>query len=235
MEHDALHKTVEGTPQGGPLSPLLANLLLDELDRELERRGHRFVRYADDCNIYTGSKRAGERVMGSITRYLSRRLKLKVNEMKSAVARPWHRKLLGFSISGRNRRRISRESIKRFKGRVREMTSRTRGRRIEHIARELRQFLLGWRAYFGYTETRGILKELDSWVRRRLRCYLWKQWGRRGYYAVRARGVSRELAWNTSKSAHGPWRLSRSPALTFALPTRYFEELGIPKLFARLT
>jgi len=232
LEHDALHETTEGTPQGGPLSPLLANLLLDGLDRELERRRHRFVRYADDCNAYVRSKRAGCRVMRSVSEYLSERLRLKVNEAKSAVARPWQRKFLGFSFTRFDlRRRISGEAIKRFKVRVREITNRTRGRSIVGIAVELGQYLRGWKAYFGFAEALSPLKELDSWVRRRLRCYLWKQWGRRGYRELRKRGVSRDLAWNTAKSAHGPWRLSRSPGLTFALPASYFVSLGVPVLY----
>jgi RNA-directed DNA polymerase len=230
-----LFKTGTGTPQGGPLSPLLANLLLDNLDRELERRGHRFVRYADDCNIYVRSKRAGLRVLRSISRFLSSQLKLSVNEAKSAVDRPWKRQFLGFTFSTRVNRRISLKAIKRFKNRIREITCRVRGRRIEVIVKELRQYMLGWQAYFNFTQVRHILRELDSWVKRRLRCYLWKQWGRRGYRELRKRGVSRDLAWNTSKSAHGPWRLSRSPALAFALPAKYFANLGLPRLFVKTT
>ena len=224
-----------GTPQGGPLSPLLANLMLDNLDRELERRGHRFVRYADDANIYVRSKRAGMRVLSSISRYLEKHLKLAVNEAKSAVDRPWKRQFLGFTFSGKLNRRISEKAIKRFKGRIREITRRIRGRRIEVIVKELRQYMLGWQGYFNFTEVRYILRELDSWVKRRLRCYLWKQWGRRGYRQLRKLGVSSDLAWNTAKSAHGPWRLSRSPGLAFALPAKYFAELGLPRLFTKPT
>jgi RNA-directed DNA polymerase len=235
LEDDSLHETTEGTPQGGPLSPLLSNLLLDRLDRELERRGHRFVRYADDCNIYVRSRRAGLRVLASITRFLSSQLKLKVNESKSAVGRPWERRFLGFTFSWRLNRRVSREALQVFKDRVRVITSRTRGRRIEQIAEELRRYMMGWRNYFGFAEVHSIFKELDSWIRRRLRCYLWKQWGRRGYRELRRKGVSRDLAWNTAKSAHGPWRLSRSPALAFALPARYFASLGVPRLFTKPT
>jgi len=227
--------TEMGTPQGGPLSPLLANLLLDNLERELERRGHRFVRYADDCNIYVRSKRAGSRVLKSISQFLDRHLKLSVNEAKSAVDRPWKRQFLGFTFSTKLNRRISSKSIKRFKDRVREITCRVRGRRIEVIVKELRQFMLGWQAYFNITEVRYILRELDSWVKRRLRCYLWKQWGRRGYRELLKRGVSRDLAWNTAKSAHGPWRLSRSPGLAFALTAKYFASLGLPRLFSKST
>ena len=232
-DHDYLVETIEGTPQGGPLSPLMANLMLDQFDKELESRGHRFVRYADDLNIYVRSKRAGKRVLKSIGKYLSRRMKLKVNEAKSAVGRPWERDFLGFSFSTRLNRRISDKSIKRFKAKVRQITARTRGFRIEKIVEELRGFMSGWYAYFGITEVRSILKELDSWVKRSLRCYLWKQWGRRGYRELIRRGVSRDLAWNTAKSAHGSWRLSRSPGLAFALTAKYFASLGLPRLHVK--
>ncbi|MBU0637215.1 group II intron reverse transcriptase/maturase [Patescibacteria group bacterium] len=236
VEHEGkLLITEMGTPQGGPLSPLLANLMLDNLDRELERRGHRFVRYADDCNIYVKSRRAGSRVLRSVSQFLSRRLKLSVNEAKSAVDRPWKRQFLGFTFSSKLNRRISSKSIKRFKNRIREITCRVRGRRIEVIVKELRRFMVGWQAYFNFTEVRHILRELDSWVKRRLRCYLWKQWGRRGYRELKKLGVSKDLAWNTAKSAHGPWRLSRSPGLAFALTAKYFARLGLPRLFIRPT
>lgn len=227
--------TGEGTPQGGPLSPLLANLILDELDKELEKRGHRFVRYADDGNIYVHSRQAGERVMASVTRFLERRLRLKVNEAKSAVDRPWNRKFLGFTFtrSRPNRRKVSEKALKAFRAKVREVTSRTRGRTIRQIVAELRRTILGWRAYFRFTEVPSPLRDLDKWIRRRLRSYHWKQWGRRGYWELRKRGVSRDLAWNTAKSAHGPWRLSQSPALVIALPARYFAALGLPNLIER--
>jgi RNA-directed DNA polymerase len=224
--------TEEGTPQGSPLSPLLANLLLDDLDRELEKRGHRFVRYADDGNIYVRSRRAGERVMASVRRFLERRLKLKVNEAKSAVDRPWSRKFLGFTFTrGRvPRRKVSEKSMLVFKAKVRELTGRTRGRAMRQVVAELREYILGWRGYFGFAEVSTPLVDLDKWVRRRLRSYHWKQWGRHGYRELRKRGISRELAWNTAKSAHGPWRLSQSPALAMALPGRYFAGIGLPSL-----
>jgi RNA-directed DNA polymerase len=198
-DHDHLVVTVEGTPQGGPLSPLLANLMLDQMDKELERRGHRFVRYADDLNIYVKSKRAARRVLKNVSNYLRCRMKLKVNEAKSSVRLPWERQFLGFSFSTRLNRSISGKSIKRFKAKIIQITCRTRGRHIEKIVKELRRFLLGWQAYFNITEVRSILKELDSWIKRRLRCYLWKQWGRRGYRELIKKGVSRDLAWNTAK------------------------------------
>ena len=232
---DDCHWTGEGTPQGGPLSPLLANLLLDPLDRELERRGHCFVRYADDCNIYVKSAKAGRRVLVSVTQYLSRKLKLKVNESKSAVDRPWKRTFLGFTFTGHrpNRRKVSDKVILRFKEEIRRRTWRTRGVTVERVVEDLKRYLVGWHMYFGFSEARSIFKELDSWIHRRLRCYLWKQWGRRRYRELRERGVSQDLAWNTVKSAHGPWRLSRSPALAFALPGKYFFQLGLPQLYKR--
>lgn len=235
QDQDKIIEPEQGTPQGGPLSPLLANLLLNQLDRELEKRGHRFVRYADDCNIYVRSRRAGNRVLRNISRYLKQHLKLKVNDAKSAVGRPWERKFLGFSYSRRLNIILSTQSIRRFKQKIREITQRTRGRRIEYIIKELRRYMIGWYGYFKIIEVRSILKELDSWIKRRLRCYLWKQWGRCGYKELRRRGVSRDLAWNTTKSAHGSWRLSRSPALAFALPARYFASLGLPRLNVKLT
>jgi RNA-directed DNA polymerase len=232
---DGFEATPEGTPQGGPVSPLLANLLLDGLDRELEKRGHRFVRYADDCNIYVRSARAGARVLASVTRYLKRQLKLVVNAAKSAVDRPWRRTFLGFSFTGRqpNRRQVSVKALKAFKQEIRRLTQRTRGVSLPQVAQEVRRYVTGWYAYFGWAEATSVFKELDSWVRRRLRCYLWKQWGRGRYRELRNRGVSRDLAWNTTKSAHGPWRLSRSPALTYALPGGYFDRLGVPRLYQR--
>tara|TARA_R110001592_G_scaffold46416_1_gene147741 strand:- start:161 stop:1462 length:1302 start_codon:yes stop_codon:yes gene_type:complete len=226
----------EGTPQGGPLSPLLANVLLDEFDKELEARGHKFVRYADDCNIYVKSARAGERVLTSVTRYLSKELKLKVNSEKSAVDRPWNRTFLGFTFGPRGKhkpRKVSEESIQRFKYRIRQITKRTRGRTIDSIVKELSAYMQGWKAYFGITEVKSPLVDLAKWVRRKLRCYLWKQWGRSGYRQLRKRGIDRRLAWNTAKSAHGPWRLSGSPALRYALPKKYFSSVGIPELVVR--
>ena len=235
LTSEGLEVTPEGTPQGGPISPLLANLLLDGLDKELESRGHRFVRYADDCNIYVRSVRAGERVMASVTRYLGRRLKLSVNQAKSTVDRPWRRTFLGFSFTAQkpNRLTVSQKALKRFKDEIRGLAQRTRGVSLQVVVRNLREYLVGWHGYFGLAEARSAFKELDSWVRRRLRCYLWKQWGRRGYRELLKRGVSRDLAWNTCKSAHGPWRLSRSPALAFALPGGYFDQLGVPRLYQR--
>lgn len=232
LTDSGLEATVEGTPQGGPLSPLLANLLLDGLDKELERRWHRFVRYADDCDIYVKSVRAGQRVLVSVTRFLERRLKLAVNAAKSAVDRPWRRTFLGFTFMGRrpNRRRVSEKALKACREEVRRRTFRTRGESLVCVVGDLRRYLDGWYTYFGFAEVPSSFKELDSWIRRRLCCYLWKQWDRRRYRQLRRRGVSRDLAWNTAKSAHGPWRISRSPALAIALPGSYFDGLGLPRL-----
>jgi RNA-directed DNA polymerase len=234
MEGGLVSPVDEGTPQGGPLSPLLSNIVLDEFDRELERRGLRFARYADDSNIYVRSRRAGERVMGSITRFITTKLKLKVNEQKSAVARPWERKFLGFSFTWNRepKRRIAPKAILRFKEKVRELTSRTRGVSIERMAEELAQYLQGWIGYFGKCQTPSVLEGLEKWLRRRLRSAIWKQW-KRGtvrFAELRKRGVGKELAAKTAGSAHGPWRLADSPALHFALPNAYFDSLGIPRL-----
>jgi RNA-directed DNA polymerase len=229
-----IEATTAGVPQGGPLSPALANVVLDELDWELDRRGHRFARYADDCNIVVGSKQAGERVMQSVRRFIEDSLRLTVNTRKSAVDRPWNRKFLGFTVTRRGAKlKVADKAIDKLKDRVRELTRRTRGHRMDQVVKELRETLLGWRAYFGITEVLGPLRDLDKWIRRKLRCYHWKQWGRAGYRELRRRGVDRELAWNTAKSAHGPWRLSQSPALVQALPLRYFIGLGLPCLAPR--
>jgi RNA-directed DNA polymerase len=228
--------TEEGTPQGGPLSPLLSNLMLDVLDKELETRGLNFVRYADDCNIYVRSQRAGERVMASIERFLTGRLKLRVNKAKSAVARPGKRKFLGFSFTSgtQPRRRIASQSLARFRSRVRELTRRTRGKSLAQIVKELSVYLTGWRGYFDFCETPSMLRDLDQWTRRRLRAIAWKQWkrGTTRFAELRRRGVGRDLAAQTAGSPHGPWRLSNSPALTIALPNAFLASLGLTSLVA---
>jgi RNA-directed DNA polymerase len=236
MEDGLVSPVDEGTPQGGPLSPLLSNLVLDELDRELERRSHRFVRYADDCNIYVRSARAGQRVMESVTRFIGQTLKLKVNREKSAVAKPQGRKFLGFSFT-RNRepkRRIAPKAKVRFKQRVRELTWRTRGVSLEEMTRELASYLRGWRSYFGFCQTPSVLIRLDSWIRRRLRSAQWKQWKRFGKRVreLRRRGVSRDWAMRIASSGHGPWRLSQTPSLRQALPDAAWDALGVPRLAA---
>jgi RNA-directed DNA polymerase len=227
----------EGVPQGGPLSPLLSNLMLDVLDKELERRGHRFARYADDCNIYVRSQRAGERVMASVTRFLEQRLKLRVNTAKSAVASPTERKFLGFSFLnlGRFRRCIAPQALVRFKKRVRELTPRTGGRSLAQIAPALSRYLIGWRGYFGFCETPGILRDLDKWVRRRLRAIVWKQWkyGRNRFAELRRLGIGKGLAAQTAGSPHGPWRISNSPALATAFPNAFFKGLGLASIYVK--
>ncbi len=237
MEGGLVSPVDEGTPQGGPLSPLLSNLVLDEFDRELEQRVHRFARYADDCNIYVRSRRAGERVMKSLTGFLTTKLKLKVNESKSAVAEPWERKFLGFSFTSHEspKRRIAPKAVQRFKERVRELTSRTRGISVERMAKELTLYLRGWIGYFGKCQTPSVLQNLEQWMRRRLRSAIWQQW-KRGtvrYRELRKRGVDSALAAKTAGSAHGPWRLALSQGLALALPNAYFDALGIPRLTIR--
>jgi len=227
----------EGTPQGGPLSPLLSNIVLDELDRELEQRGHRFVRYADDCNIYVRSQRAGERVMKSLTEFITTKLKLKVNGDKSAVARPRERKFLGFSFtSGRSaKRRLAPKAILRYKQRIRELTRRTRGVTIDTMVLQLAAYLRGWLNYFGRCQTPSVLAGLEQWTRHRLRSVIWKQWKRGSvrFAELRKRGIGVDLAAQTAGSAHGPWRLADSPALHIALPNAYFDSLGLPRLVVR--
>ncbi len=234
MEKGLVSAIDEGTPQGGPLSPLLSNIVLDELDRELERRGHRFVRYADDCNIYVRSQRAGERVMESITRFITMKLKLKVNREKSAVGRPWERKFLGFSFTAKEplRRRIAPKSMVRFKNRVREITRRTRGVSLQRMVDDLNVYLRGWYGYFGFCQTPSVLADLDSWIRRRLRCTIWKQWKvcRKRYTELCRRGVNELLAGFTAGSSHGPWRISQSPAMCIAFPNVFFDGIGLFRL-----
>ena len=231
LENGLIGATHEGTPQGGPLSPLLSNIVLDELDKELERRKAIFVRYADDCNIYVRSERAGKRVMESVKRFITRKLKLKVNESKSAVARPQDRKFLSFRfLKGPEAKRcIAREAIGRFKSRARELTGRMRGGSLKQVIGKLTVYLRGWRGYFGFCQTPWELRDLDAWIRRRLRRGIWRQWARpkKRYKELVKRGVHPKLAAGTVRTAHGPWRLSRSKAVSIALPAAYFESQGL--------
>jgi RNA-directed DNA polymerase len=224
----------EGTPQGGPLSPWLSNVVLDDLDRELEKRGHRFVRYADDCNIYVKSERAGDRVMTNVSEYITRKLKLKVNESKSAVARPGQRKFLGFSFTTNSspKRRIAPQALEKFKIKIRVITNRNRGRSVAQVVGDLSRYLRGWIGYFGYCQTKSVLRELDSWICRRLRSMIWRQWKkwRRRQLELRKRGVRTEEAMAVASSGRGPWRLSHTVQLQKALPDSYFASLGLPKL-----
>ncbi len=225
--------TEEGTPQGGPLSPLLSNIVLDELDKELERRELHFVRFADDCVIYVKSKRAGDRVMQSVSRFITRKLKLKVNEAKSSVTQPGYTKYLGFgfTISKTNPRiRIHSKSLKRFRERVQEITVRTRGRSIAQVIRELNEYIRGWWGYFSHCEARTCLRELNAWVIRRLRAYIWKQWKlpRTKVRAMINAGVSEYWAVKVGTTRKGPWRLSRNTTVAQALPVVYFtRKLGL--------
>ena len=235
MENGLVSPSVEGTPQGGPLSPLLSNLVLDELDRELERRGHRFVRYADDSNIYVRSERAGQRVMESVTRFLTQELKLKVNETKSVVARPQERKFPGFSFSAgpEVKRVIAPKALDRFKQRIREITGRAKGVSMKTTMEELAPYMRGWRGYFGFCETLEVVIGLTRWVRLRLRAALWRQWKtpRRRRAALLEPGVRERLASNTAGSGRGPWYLARAKALSVGLTNAYFKSLGLPSLF----
>jgi RNA-directed DNA polymerase len=235
MENGLISPSVEGTPQGGPLSPLLSNLVLDTLDRELERRGHRYVRYADDCNIYVRSERAGQRVMKSVTSFITGQLKLKVNENKSAVARPQERKFLGFSFTDgpEVKRAIAPKALERFKDRIREITRQAKGISMESTVEQLARYMVGWRGYFGFCETPEVLIYLTRWVRLRLRCAFWRQWKtpRRRRAALLQLGVRPQLAANTAGSGRGPWYLARSKALSVGLSNAYLRSLGLPSLF----
>ena len=237
MENGLVSPSVEGTPQGGPLSPLLSNLVLDELDRELERRGHRFVRYADDCNIYVRSEQAGQRVMESIKRFITKRLKLKVNETKSAVARPQVRKFLGFSFMAGSaiRRTIAPKAIDRFKERIREITGYTKGASLDQTMARLAPYMIGWRAYFGFCETPEVLRKLTYWVRRRLRAGLWRQWKtqRRRRAMLLQLGVRGALVDSTAASSRGPWYLASTRALCIGLSNDYLRDRGLPSLVDR--
>src|SRR5437870_6977430 len=221
----------------GVLSPLLSNLVLDDLDRELERRGHRFVRYADDSNIYVRSEQAGQRVMKSITRFIVQKLKLKVNEKKSAVARPQQRKFLGFSVTDGSviRRTIAPKAVERFKERIREITKQAKSGSLAQTMKVLAPYMRGWRGYFGFCETPDLLIQLTRWVRLRLRAALWRQWKtqRRRRAMLLQLGVRCALAETTAASSRGPWHLAHSKALSIALSNAYFRSRGFPWLFAR--
>ena len=234
LENGLPKPTDEGTPQGGPLSPLLSNLVLDDLDRELERRGHRFVRYADDCNVYVRSEAAGHRVMTSLTRFITGKLKLRVNQDKSAVGRPWERKFLGFSFMNEAtpRRTLAVKTLQRFKKRVRELTRRSGGFSLHHAVATLSPYLKGWVEYFGFCETHWILKDLDGWIRRRLRNLAWKHWrsGPTRFRALRRLGVSVRQAGGAAAGPSGLWRSSGLPAVQAALSVSFFAGLGLPSL-----
>ena len=234
MEGGLVSQRVEGTPQGGPLSPLLSNILLDDLDKELERRGHAFCRYADDCNIYVRSKRAGERVLASVTQFLAKRLKLKVNQTKSAVERPWKGKFLGYSMTfdKQPRLKIAPASVKRFKSKLKELFRAGRGRNLARFIEELRPALRGWANYFRLAEVKGVFEELDGWIRRKLRCILWRQW-KRPYTRAKnlmKRGLDEARAWTSATNGRGPWWNSGASHMNTCYPKSYFDKLGLVSL-----
>ena len=224
----------EGTPQGGPLSPLLSNILLDELDKELERRGHAFCRYADDSNIYVASRRAGERVMDSVSRFLEKRLRLKLNRDKSAVDWPWKRKFLGYSMTADKepRLKVSPEAEKRLKAKLKEKFRRGRGRNIGRTAQEIRRLLIGWSNYFKLAEVKNVFERLDQWTRRRMRCILWRQWKRTYTRAKKlmSRGLPEERAWQSATNGRGPWWNAGAAHMNYAFPKSYFDRLGLVSL-----
>jgi len=231
MEGGLVSPRNEGTPQGGPLSPLLSNCLLDELDKELERRGHRFARYADDCNVYVQSEAAGKRVMASLERFLTKRLRLKINREKSAVAHPWKRKFLGYSVTSHHKTklRIAPTSIKRLKGNLCDILRRGRGRNLSKVMRELGPIIRGWTAYFQWSDVKGSFEELDKWLRHKLRCIVWRQWKRprTRLRELRRRGIDTGRAAALVNSGHGPWWSASSIHMNQAIPTKTLTAMGL--------
>jgi RNA-directed DNA polymerase len=234
MSEGLVEQRMEGTPQGGPLSPLLSNILLNDLDQELERRQLAFCRYADDCNIYVRSRVAGDRVMSGVRTFLEGALKLRINAEKSAVARPWERKFLGFSVTAHreSRLRIAPASVHRLTQKVRDLMRAGRGRSLTRTIEDLNPLLRGWINYFRLTETKGVLEELDSWMRRRLRCLLWRQWKRPATRArkLRALGLSAERARLSGGNGHGPWWNAGASHMNMMLPAKYFTAKGLLSL-----
>jgi RNA-directed DNA polymerase len=234
MIEGVIHDHEEGTPQGGPLSPLLSNILLDDLDKELERRGRRFCRYADDCNIYVKSKAAGEQVMQSITRFLTKKLRLKVNKEKSAVDRPWNRKFLGYTMTPHQKPKlkVSPNSIKRAKARVREIIRKGRGRSLPKVADELTIFLRGWVSYFRLSQVKNVFEELDQWIRRKLRLILWRQW-KKPITRVRKmieRGIERARASTSAYNGRGPWWNAGASHMNAAVTAKWLQQQGLISL-----
>jgi RNA-directed DNA polymerase len=238
MEGGLVSQPVKGTPQGGPLSPLLSNIILDDLDKELDRRGHCYCRYADDCNVYVGSKRSGDRVMESISRFLERRVRLKVNRRKSAVDRPWKRVFLGFSLTWHKvpRIRVAPVSVLRFKSNLKRTLRCGKGHNLQKFVEAIAPILRGWINYFRLSEVKGIFEELDSWIRRRVRCIIWRQWKRshtRGKNLMK-RGLSEEQSWRSATNGRGPWWNSGASHMNLAFPKRYFDRLGLVSLLDRV-
>jgi group II intron reverse transcriptase/maturase len=237
MVNGVVMDTEEGTPQGGPLSPLLSNIMLDDLDKELEKRGHKFVRYADDCNIYVKTERAGKRVMDSVSQFLEGKLKLKVNRQKSKVNRASKVKFLGFSFykyRGEVRIRVATKTLQRFRDRMRRMTRRTRSGKMEEVIREVNQYMRGWIGYFRLADTPSVFEELDGWIRRRLRQMVWKRWkrGRTRYRELVALGVPRERA-ALGAVGKSPWRMSKTPVVNEALNNAHWRKLGLESIGQR--
>lgn len=235
MEEGLMVASVEGTPQGGPLSPLLSNIMLDDLDKELERRGHKFCRYADDCNVYVRSRHAGERVMESLTRFLEQKLRLQVNREKSAVGRPWERKFLGYSMTFHMKAllKVAPQSVKRIRLKFQELFRIGVGRNLERFVREdLNPVIRGWANYFHLSETRGTFEELDEWLRRKLRCMLWRQWKRvwTRFKRLQARGLDEARAWKSATNGRGSWWNSGASHMNEAFPKRFFDQLGLTSL-----
>lgn len=234
MSGGVVSQRTEGTPQGGPLSPLLSNVLLDELDKELERRGHKFCRYADDCNIYVRSKAAGERVLKSVTEFLSQRLRLRVNEAKSAVARPWERKFLGYSMTWHKqpRLKVAPESIQRLKAKIRTILREGRGRSLTKVIKDLNQLLRGWLNYFRLAAVKNVFEELDGWLRRKLRCILWRQWKRPFTRAknLMKRGLEKLRSWKSATNGHGAWWNAGASHMNEAFPKSFFDRQGLISL-----
>lgn len=227
----------EGTPQGGPLSPLLSNILLDDLDKELERRGHAFCRYADDCNIYVHTRRSGERVMASVSRFLAKRLKLRVNEAKSAVDRPWNRTFLGYSMTWHKKPRlkVAPSTVKRFKAALREVFRRGRGQSVAKVVKTLKPKLRGWINYFKLSEVKNVFESLDEWIRHKLRNIIWRQWKRTYTKAKKLMhlGLAKERALKSAMNGRGPWWNSRASHMNQAFPNRFFGNLGLVSLLAQ--
>jgi RNA-directed DNA polymerase len=238
MEGGMVLQRTQGTPQGGPLSPLLSNILLDDLDKELERRGHQFCRYADDCNVYVQTKRAGDRVLESLTQYLREELKLTVNQAKSAVDRPWKRKFLGYSMTFHKqpRLKVAAGSVDRLKSKIREEIRKGRGRNIGRVASTLTPILRGWVNYFQLAEVKGIFEDLDGWIRRKFRCILWRQWKRSATRAknLMKRGLKEDRAWQSATNGRGPWWNAGASHMNQAFPKRFFDALGLVSLLGQL-
>jgi len=234
MQGGLVEPRTEGTPQGGPLSPLLSNILLDDLDKELEERGHAFCRYADDCNIYVSSQRAGERVLQSLTQFLAEKLKLKVNPNKSAVDRPWKRKFLGFSLTVQkvSRIRVAPQSIKRLQDKLREKFREGRGRNLQAFIGSLKRLLQGWASYFSVAQTRQVFEDLDQWIRRKLRCLEWRKWkrGRTRWKRLLALGLDGERARASAFNGRGPWWNAGASHMNAALPNGFFRRMGLISL-----